>query len=339
LSDGSGLIVAATDDGSFPAHQVWHVSYPGGEVRRITNDTNGYAGIRLTADSTALVTVRTEQISNVWTAPGGDASRASQITSSNSDGVGGISWTPDGKIVYTTMARGSSNISIVNADGTGQRQLTVDARDNFSPSVSLDERYIVFVSNRTGSRCVWRMDIDGSNPRQLTYDIDARRPEISPDGKWVVYWDVGSGKRVLWKVSIDGGNKMQLTDYFSRHPAVSPDGTQIVFVFLDEQAKPKRLRIAIIPFDGGPPVQIFDLPQPPAQTVRWTQDGRALTYLDTRNGVYNVWAKPLDGSAPKQLTNFTTDQIFAYAWSRDGKRLACARGSQNSDVVLINAIR
>ena len=129
---------------------------------------------------------------------------------------------------------------------------------------------------------------------------------------------------------------MQLTDYFSRRQAVSPDGKQIVFDFIDEQVKPKRLRIAIIPFDGGPPTKVFDLPP---RRIWWASDGRALTYLDTRKGVPNIWAQPLDGSPPKQLTSFTTDRIFDYAWSRDGKRLACARGNQNSDVVLIAAIR
>jgi Tol biopolymer transport system component len=225
----------------------------------------------------------------------------------------------------------------MNADGTGQNRLTVNARDNFSPSVSADGRYIVFASHRSGHSCVWRMDIDGSNPKQLTYGIEARAPEITPDGQWVVYTDAGSGKRTLWKVSIDGGKPVQLTDYFSRNPAVSPDGKQIVFVFLDEQATPKRARIAIIPSDGGPPAKVFDLP--PRRRILWASDGRALTYVDTRKGVSNIWAQPLDGSPAKQLTNFTADLIIAYAWSRDDKRLACARGNQSSDVVLIDVIR
>jgi Tol biopolymer transport system component len=336
LSDGSGLIVAAADEESWLARQVWHVSYPGGEVRRITNDTNDYSGVNLTGNSMALVTVQAEQRSNIWVAPGGDASRAAQITFNNSDGLDGISWAPDGRIVYTTRARDSFNIWIMNADGTGQNQLTVGARNNFNPSVSPDGRYIVFASNRTVNRCVWRMDIDGSNPKQLTYGIVAWRPEITPDGQWVVYSDVESGRRTLWKVSIEGGNPVQLTDYFSRRQAVSPDGKQIVFDFIDEQVKPKRSRIAIIPFDGGPPTKVFDLPP---RRIRWASDGRALTYLYARKGVPNIWAQPLDGSPPKQLTSFTTDRIFDYAWSRDGKRLACARGNQSSDVVLIAAIR
>jgi TolB protein len=242
-------------------------------------------------------------------------------------------------VLYTTGSDGSSNISIVNMDGTNRQQLTFDVSDNFTPSASPDGLYIVFSSTRTGNRCIWRTDIDGSNPKQLTYGIDARAPDISPDGRWVVYWDAWTGTKSLWKVSIEGGDPVQLTDYYSELPVISPDGKQIAFVFLDERVSPKRKRIAVTLFEGGPPARVFDLPQPPGQTVGWTSDARALTYLDARNGVYNIWAQPLDGGSPRQLTNFTTDQIFAYAWSRDGKLLACARGNQKSDVVLISSIR
>jgi len=338
LSDGSGLIVAAADEESYPAQQIWHVSYPKGDVRRITNDTNDYNDIALTADSTALVSVQIQQISNVWIAPGGDASRAVQITSNNVDGAHGIACAPDGRILYTTIARGSSDIWIMNADGTGRNQLTVDVGNNFQPSISPDGRYIVFISNRTGSRCVWRMDVDGSNPKQLTHGIDARTAEVTPDGQWVVYCDIGSGKLALWKVSIDGDNQVQLTDYYSVRPAISPDGKQIVFVFIDEQVKPKRSRAAIISIDGGPAVKVLDLPVS-SRRMGWTSDGRAITYVDPRPGVHNIWAQPLDGGPPKQLTNFTNDQIFAYAWSSDSRQLACARGNWNSDVVLINDIK
>jgi Tol biopolymer transport system component/DNA-binding winged helix-turn-helix (wHTH) protein len=336
LSDGSGLIVAAADEESSPSQQIRYVSYPSGDVRTITNDTNDYSGVTLTPDSTSLVTVQIEQSSNVWMAPAGDAASGTQITSNNVDGRNGICWAPEARIVYTTRARGSSDIWIMNADGAGQNRLTVDAGDNFYPSVSLDGRYIVFTSNRTADRCVWRMNIDGSNPKQLTHEIQSAMPEITPNGQWVVYQDGGSGTRTLWKVSTEGGKGAQLTDYFSRNPAVSPDGKQIAFVFLDEQATPKRLRIAIIPFDGGPPIKVFDLP--PRQ-IRWTSDGAALTYVDARSGVSNIWVQPLDGSPVKQITNFTTDRIIAYAWSPDGKRLACVRGNQSSDVVLIAASR
>lgn len=339
LSDGTGLIVAASDRESYPSQQIWHVSYPGGDVRRITNDTNDYGGISLTADSNALGTVQTQQNSNIWIAPGGDASRATQITSNNSDGLSSISWTPDGRIVYTSRTRSLTNIWIVNKDGTGQKQLTADTRTSTGPSVSPDGRYIVFASNRTGNYCVWRMEIDGSNPKQLTSVATAQNAEITPDGQWVVYSGTETGVSTLWKLPIDGGNPIRLTDYASNRPAASPDGKQIVFRFVDEQATPKRQRFALMSVEGGQRTKVFDLPQPVEQIVHWMSDGHALTYTDLRDGISNIWASPIDGGTPKQLTNFRTDQIFGYAWSRDGKQLAVARGSIASDVVLIGGFR
>ena len=64
-------------------------------------------------------------------------------------------------------------------------------------------------------------------------------------------------------------------------------------------------------------------------------DGRTLIFIDTINGVSNIWSLPLDASAPKQLTDFKTDQIFWFDLSRDGKQLALSRGTQTSDVILI----
>ena len=44
---------------------------------------------------------------------------------------------------------------------------------------------------------------------------------------------------------------------------------------------------------------------------------------------------PLDGGKPRQLTNWQSDLIFWFAWSPDGKQLACARGSNVRDLILM----
>ena len=95
--------------------------------------------------------------------------------------------------------------------------------------------------------------------------------------------------------------------------------------------------------DGGTPVVAFDFPEFSGtigpgffgQSIRWTADGKALTYIDTQGGVSNLWIQPVDGGPRKQITNFSSDLIFDYDWSPDGKRLALARGHQLSDVILI----
>lgn len=59
--------------------------------------------------------------------------------------------------------------------------------------------------------------------------------------------------------------------------------------------------------------------------LQWTPDGTAVTYVENRGGVSNIWGRPLDGEPARQLSNFTSEQISYFAWSRDGK-LCVSRG-------------
>ncbi|HET6647359.1 MAG TPA: protein kinase, partial [Pyrinomonadaceae bacterium] len=82
IDDGNAIILAASeqDSGNSDAQQIWYLSYPEGEARRVTNDLNNYTGISLTSDSNRLVTVQSETSSNVWILPSGDTNRSTSIT-------------------------------------------------------------------------------------------------------------------------------------------------------------------------------------------------------------------------------------------------------------------
>jgi Tol biopolymer transport system component len=341
LSDGSGVITTAQEQLGDP-YQIWQISYPGGEARPLTNDLNTYHSASLTADSSSLVAVLSDLTSNVWVAPTGDWAGARQLTSGKENGgiLGGMIWTPDGRVVYRSRAGGNPDIWIMDADGRNQKQLTDDAFYERSLSVTPDGRHVVFDSVRSGITQVWRVDIDGSNLKQLTTGANnAFSPHCSPDGKWVVYQSFTSSGFSLWKVSIDGGEPVLVTDKFATLPVVSPDGKLIACYYGDP---PATTKFALLPFDGGDPVKLFDLPTNAIpvgeifrQPVRWTPDGRGLTYVLTRGLVSNIWLQPVDGGPPRQLTDFKTDRIFSFDWSRDGKWLAVSRGAVDSDVVLI----
>ena len=68
----------------------------------------------------------------------------------------------------------------------------------------------------------------------------------------------------------------------------------------------------------------------------FSYDGHSLIYINTQNGVSNLWSQPLDGGAPKQITDFKSDLIYRFAYSRDGKQLALARGNVSRDAVMIS---
>ena len=346
-TDGRALILAASEPGSgtFESQQIWHVSYPEGEARRITNDLNNYSGVSLTADSNRLVTVQSETGSSVWVVPNGEANRATRTTSGAGqlDGRDGLASTPDGKIVYASNASGNLDLWMMNADGTGHRQLTENSRINNHPAVTPDGRYIIFTSDRAGRPNIWRTDIDGGNATQLTSGSGEDNPQCSPDGKWVIYTLLGAGKPTLWRVSIDGGPPQQITDKYSAVAVFSPEGKSVACLYRDEQTN-SSLKLAIFPLQGGTPERVFEAPifteevsrVPPP---RWTLDGRALTYVVTSGGVSNIWMQPINGDAPRQLTTFKSDRIFSFDWSRDGKQLVVARGLVASDVVMVSNFR
>jgi serine/threonine protein kinase/Tol biopolymer transport system component len=351
LADGSGLMLNAMDQDA-RLSQLFHLSYPEGTSRRLTNDLNNYGGLSLATETGDLVTVRFDQSSNIWVATaataGAQAQRAlrsgglavntaeaRQITSGAAKYYGGT-WTPDGKLVYSSDASGNRDLWIMDADGGNQKQLTSDAGSNSGPAVSPDGQYIIFVSDRKDARHnLWRMNIDGSNQRQLTTGSFDLNPVISPDGKWVLYVSVREKHPNLYRIPIDGGEPVQLTDKHSILPAISPDGKWIACYYWDQKPE-SQLAIALIPFEGGAPVKTFTLPSP---VVRWTPDGSALTYVDSRSGVSNIWSQPINGGEPVKLTDFKTDLIFSFDWSRDGRQLACARGVLVSDVVLFSGLK
>ena len=347
FANGSGLAVIAGEGFPSPqarlfsSFQLWHLSYPDGETRKITNDLNNYSRVSLTADSSVMVTVQSDSTSNVWVAPQGDAGRAKLISSGKYDGAQGVTWMPGGKIVFTSRESGPTDLWSMEQDGKNKKQLTSQARFNYYPSATSDGRYIIFSSTRTGAaRSIWRMDTDGGNLKQLTTGPGDVFPQSSPDSRWVVFHSSRSGQFSIWKISIDGGEPVRVTDRLTLNPTVSPDGSLIACFHREDQPN-APFKVAIIPFAGGDPVKVLDIPTSvhgPAG-LRWTPDGRALTFVDTINGVSNIWSLPLDGGKPVQLTDFKTDQIFWFDFSRDGKQLAVSRGTQTSDVILIRHFR
>ena len=338
LANGSGFIFTASDEGPGTPLQIWHMSYPSGRLRRITNDLNDYRGVSLTADDTALVTVPIDRVSSIWMAPKGDSSRATQILQAKYDGLNGVALAPDGRVVYTSRATGTPNLWIANSDGTNARQLTAHTRRDVWPTVTADGRYVIFSSDRAGTRNIWRIDIDGGNPTQLTHGQKDENPSCSPDGQWVAFTSFDSGIQKLARVSIAGDAVTQLTDYVSFQPVISPDGNHIAFLKYNAAGDVSHLVVAIIAVAGGQPLSEFEVTTRPLR-IRWAPDGQALTYLLTRGGISNIWSRPIAGGEPVQLTDFKSDQIYFFDSSRDGRQLVLARGSSTSDVVLITDLR
>ena len=334
LSDGSGLITSATEDAG-SLSQVWHLPYGSTDAKRLTSDLNGYADVNLSRDSRTLVAVRSDRLVNLWMADP-DMKNVRQLTSGSErdDGMRGLCWTADGRILYRSVAGGEPNVWMMKADGTEQKQLTIHSSQNFDPTVSPDGRYIVWAARTTANTNLWRMDLDASNPKQLTNGVGEYLPDYTPDGKWILYtaYDPPSSIWSIFKIPADGGAPIRLTDKESAVSSISPDGQ---FFACNFQAEPGPYKIAIVSIQGGPPIKVFDLPGSFGRPIRWSADGKSVAFVDTKAGVSNILIQSLAGGPPKQLTDFKDQRIYGFAWSRDAKQLAISRGVMNNDVVLM----
>jgi eukaryotic-like serine/threonine-protein kinase len=337
LGDGSGVAVNAWHkETAAYADQVWLLSYPGGSLSRMTNDLLSYNGLSAARTGSAMVTARSDRVMRLWVVTGGDSEGAVPAGASLSDNYSeqlGLNWPTDGRLLYASHGGGNLDVWAMDADGSNPKQLTLDPHTDVSPVGTPDGRYVVFVSERAGTTNIWRADADGANPKQLTKGRNEGHPSVSPDGRWVVYTSRPGDEPQLWKVSIEGGEPVKLSNKVLSMPRVSPDGKLIACYYRDEQLK---VHIALLPFEGGDEVKTLKMQFPAWGAMEWTPDGGSLSYIRNAEGVSNIWAQPIDGDEPRQLTHFKTDQIFRFAWSPDGERLACERGATLNDIVLIS---
>jgi len=86
--------------------------------------------------------------------------------------------------------------------------------------------------------------------------------------------------------------------------------------------------------EGGQPAKVFPLPASGDGPFPWSPDGRAISFVNSVKGVGNIWEQAVEGGPSKAVTHFTSERIFWFDLSRDG-RLALSRGRTQIDAVLI----
>jgi eukaryotic-like serine/threonine-protein kinase len=352
MPDGSAVVFGSPISKPSLNAQLWMVSYPRGEARRITNDLNFYTGASVTSDGATLATVQLTLTGNLWSAGVGSGSSFSppkQITSgiSRADGVFGISWTPLDQILYSFYASGTTKLATSSPDGANAHDVTVSAGAAMFPSACGDGQHVVFTVNRPDQGLsVWRGDANAGEVKQLTNGPADAWPICSPDGKTVVYVNLSTDLPALMKIAIDGGTPARLgKEPFFQFPAISPDNQLIAASYHPDQTKPAKL--AIVAIDSGEIRNVYEVP---AETVfggeggsdlEWTKDGRSVLFVVNRNSIASLWAQPIGapGSAiisPKPIMNFGSGFVWAYALSPDGKQIVYSRGVPATDVVLIS---
>ena len=333
LPDGSGVVTIASDPIS-GKQQLYLISYPDGSMQRITNDLNSYSGISISSDGKKLVTNQSERPTQVFVAAANDLNHAGNIAACCVDR---LAWTPDGRIVYDFFEQGKWHLWTMNADGTSKQQLSPENAIDWSPSVSRDGRYLVFLSSRSGHREIWRSDGDGRNSRQVTNtDGELWQPRITPNGRMIYFSQYKAGKWTLARVSIDGGEAQEVESAAADLWDISPDGKGLAYSFFEE--KSGRWQVAVRPLESSEPIRTFDIA--PLDVLSWTPDGTGLIYKQATgpNPKMTLWRQAVTGGKPQPFIGVTPETIYSVTWSPDGEKLAFIRGKEVMNIVMLKRL-
>jgi eukaryotic-like serine/threonine-protein kinase len=332
MPDGKSLVLSmAADDPVSSGKELWSVSFPGGEPKRLTNGLTDYGPrVELTKDASKAVFLSSRRVSHIWVLPGGDSTKAKQITSGETQ-ESSVAAGPNGKI----LVRGSGGLVLMNPDGSKPRSFSPDPA-NWGEMSSCDDKYVVLANWGWGSE-LWRFDADGQNGVKIADDVQVSN--CSRDGKWAVF---SKSDEKMYRISLDGGTptelvtlvtapKLHVSGDFVR---ISPDGKFILYSLVESGIGRKS---AIAGANGGEPLHVFESPGGPGG-VKWSPDGKGVQYLATSKGATNVWECSVTGDGPHPVTNFTSGRIFDFDWAQDGKTLYLAKGDVTKDVVLISKV-
>jgi len=335
LPNGSGLLALSQGkETGFSRNEIVGIGYPDGKSGTVTHDINDYSDLSVSGDSRTVATVLQQTHSDLFMVPasGLESGQADQLTSGTP--FYSFSWTPDGQILLTS----NFALTMMNLVTHNKTPLTSPDQDGavIDPYACPSGRYIVMdLAGRGGTKVqnVWRMDAGGGNLKQLSQDKADSKVECSADGKWVFYIDIANGYK-LNRVSIDGGKPERMTELPVFRFDLSPDGKLAAFGTFPSPSMPKEV-LALMPVDSPQNVKLQELQRPNLSSIRFTRDGKAVTYNTKDEGADNLWLQPLDGSPGKQITHFKSEHIIDFNWSFDGKQLGLLRGHVDSDVVLL----
>jgi serine/threonine protein kinase/Tol biopolymer transport system component len=345
IPNGRGLIVNYRERTSGTTNrQIGFVSYPDGRFQSLTNDTRGYYSLSISADGKSMVSIQHQLAESVSVQPAaGNGTPVQVLGLPNQIPVSGFGWDSHGNLLVI------STTSILRTSVDGSRQATLLSDPSaiiYAASACANDGPILlgwYLREGQTTRNIWRVDADGSHPKQLTNGKYEGFPICAPDGKSAYYLDVTSAR--IMRLPIEGGSPELVeasaipNGFASGAVNFSPDAKWIpgIASLMDPTTQAVTIKIALVDVSSKFLASTkFLTPRPEiARAIAFTPDGKAVAYVIVENGVSNIWLQPLNGSPGHRVTNFTSDEIVTFRFSSDGKLLAVSREHTISDAVLL----
>jgi TolB protein len=138
----------------------------------------------------------------------------------------------------------------------------------------------------------------------------------------IVFSHVGGGGRLqLFVAQSDGSQTRTLTPsgpFDDLNPAVSPDGTTVVF---QRRLDGAGFVIASIPITGGAVTELTE--RAVVLEPAWSPDGTMIAFTGSLDDdAFGLWVMDADGSDPRRIAGSGSFDTLSPSWSPDGSRIA-----------------
>jgi serine/threonine protein kinase len=333
LPSGRGLVLIYHNitDGR---QQLAYISYPGGELHKITNDAFTYRGISLTADGKTLVTntIRGHETVQVYPA-GGPIDDTHGISLGHANW---LDWFDNNHVISFGQEQG---ISVVEVPG-GSRSELLHVQDlNSYDGHKCGAQAIAFTGTEAGHPSlshIYEVDVHGANLRRVSPGNEDQYFRCTPDGVWLIYHDFADGSTK--KVALSGGPAQILVPGSLRPDSqfdLSGDGKSLLVILHSGG----ELAVNSVAIEDGQATRRFVV-RPDANYLTRVPDGTGVAYTSADQGVTNIWTQPLAGGPAAPLSKFVqgtgaSKSLYGFAWSPDGKQLAVVRVATSTDVVVL----
>ena len=220
-----------------------------------------------------------------------------------------------------------SSLWSVSLKGGEPVRLTEDGHLDHSPVFASDGAHLFFVSDRGGSRDVYRIGLRPAGepsgpPERLTTGLNVHSISLSADDKTLAY-SVVSVRQNIWSlpipakapVSARAATPVTTGNQASEGMNVSPDGRWLAF----DSSRSGNQCIFKMPLKGGEPVQLTK-DSPSDCCPSWSPDGTQIAFHSFRTGNRDIFVMSADGGSLRQLTRHPGPDKYP-TWSPDGKQI------------------